>query len=154
MTVYRVPIRKIATCIRTRRRGTGSLWQGGVGAFEWFAPCELEIDGIDAAAQLVLDSGIDVVSPGTHRLPLQDEPSALEYLPELHRIAVDFADRIRDGQNVATFCFEGRNRSGLLSGLILWELGMDGGHAVRTIRRRRKRDSLSTTAFADYLRSL
>ena len=61
---------------------------------------------------------------------------------------------IHQGGDVATLCYQGRNRSGLLSGLILYELGMDGRDAVKLVRKRRRRHALSTPAFAKYLNGL
>jgi hypothetical protein len=152
------PIGRIATCIRPRRGGAGALWQGGIKPLAERGPCVYEPTDVGAVALLAAEDAADarvhVAAPVLYRLPLVDAGSDLDFLPDLHDVAREMAEQIEYGQSVATLCYEGRNRSGLLSGLILWELGYDGRDAVRLIRERRKRQSLSTQAFADYLRSL
>lgn len=149
-----VPVREIATCIVPRRRGRGRLWQGGIERFEGHAPCRVRVADVDAVVLLECDLGVDVTAPRVRRLPLIDDGADLQYLPELHKVAAEMAGVMVDGGDVVTLCRQGRNRSGLVSGLILYELGMGGPEAVRLIRSKRKRRSLSTPEFAAYLRSL
>ena len=76
-----------------------------------------------------------------------------EDLPDLARmraLALMGAHLIREGQKVLAHCGMGFNRSALLAGLILIELGMDGPAAVERLRARRP-GALFNECFADYL---
>jgi hypothetical protein len=58
------------------------------------------------------------------------------------------------GQRVLVTCAAGRNRSGLVSALVLMmRRGMTGEEAVRRVQSRRK-DALTNPSFAAYLRGL
>jgi protein-tyrosine phosphatase len=76
-----------------------------------------------------------------------------ENLPDLARmqaLAILGAHLIRNGQKVLAHCGMGFNRSALLAGLILTELGMDGEVAVARLRDRRP-GALFNERFAEYL---
>lgn len=76
-----------------------------------------------------------------------------EDLPDLARmqaLALMGAHLIRQGQKVLAHCGMGFNRSALLAGLILTELGMSGADAVTRLRERRP-GALFNERFADYL---
>ncbi len=60
------------------------------------------------------------------------------------------AHLIRHGQKVLAHCGLGFNRSALLAGLILTELGHDGASAVERLRQRRP-GALFNERFAEYL---
>lgn len=74
------------------------------------------------------------------RVPLEDR---LHPPPSAHTVAVideaacAIARTVRDGHRVLVTCVQGRNRSGVLSGLALVRLGVPGPHAAALIRRLR-----------------
>ena len=79
-----------------------------------------------------------------------------ENLPDLARmqaLAMLGAHLIRSGQKVLAHCGMGFNRSALLAGLILTELGLDGPAAVERLRERRP-GALFNERFAEYLASV
>lgn len=79
-----------------------------------------------------------------------------EELPDLARmeaLALMAAHLIRSGQRVLAHCGMGFNRSALLAGLILVELGMDGATAVERLRARRP-GALFNERFASYLETI
>lgn len=74
-------------------------------------------------------------------------------LPRMQALAMLGAHLIRHGQKVLAHCGMGFNRSALLAGLILTELGMDGEQAVTRLRERRP-GALFNERFAEYLASV
>lgn len=74
-------------------------------------------------------------------------------LARLHAIASLGARLIRAGQKVLAHCSMGYNRSALVAGLILTELGVDGPAAVERLRARRP-GALYNDRFAEYLASV
>lgn len=74
----------------------------------------------------------------------------LPNLPRMEALAILGAHLIRSGQKVLAHCGMGFNRSALLAGLILTELGVDGKTAVERLRARRP-GALFNERFADYL---
>ena len=100
-----------------------------------------------------LDHGIST-RPG-HMLyvyqPIYDEQ--LPDLTSLHAVARLGATLLRQGHKVLAHCGMGFNRSALMAGLILVELGMDGAGAVERLRERRP-GALFNEVFAAYLSSL
>jgi protein-tyrosine phosphatase len=76
--------------------------------------------------------------PGYHviRVPLDDSgppPSKLDrHL--IRRTAREIADRVRHRERVLVTCMQGRNRSGVLVGLALRDLGLPGREAAQRIR--------------------
>jgi protein-tyrosine phosphatase len=68
-------------------------------------------------------------------------------------LALLAAHLIRNGQKVLAHCGMGFNRSALLAGLILTELGVDGATAVELLRQRRP-GALFNERFAEYLASV
>ena len=75
--------------------------------------------------------------------------------PREARIAEDAAHHVAEalgrGRRVLVACFAGRNRSGLVSGLVLKRLGYSAGEAIAIIRAARGPDALSNTSFVRYL---
>ncbi len=73
------------------------------------------------------------------RAPLTDEgPPPTEAERALIRAsAKQVAKRIREGKRVLSTCWKGRNRSGVIAGLALVELGMPPRLVVQQIRRLR-----------------
>lgn len=70
-------------------------------------------------------------------------------LDRIHATVRTVAEMLRDGEApeaVYSMCQHGMNRSGLIAGLLLRELGMGGDDAIRLIRERR-RGALSNWSF-------
>jgi hypothetical protein len=84
-------------------------------------------------------------------LPIYDEE--LPDLGRLHGVARLAAAQYRAGESVLSHCGMGFNRSALVAGLVLVELGWSGEAALRRLRERRP-GALFNTHFADYLASL
>lgn len=83
--------------------------------------------------------------------PFADGTVVPEQLPELAR---RLAEVIRGGRPVIVHCRAGRNRSGLLSALVVREvLGIDGRSALQHVQLTRP-NALANEAFAEYLRRL
>lgn len=78
--------------------------------------------------------GSDVI-----RVPLDDSgpPPTPEERRAIRETAREVARRVRAGQRVLVTCWQGRNRSGVISGLALSELGIPGPRAAKLIRRLR-----------------
>ena len=79
-----------------------------------------------------------------------------EELPDLVRLhaVVELGARlVRHGQKVLAHCSMGFNRSALVAGLILTELGYEGPAAVERLRSRRP-GALYNDRFAEYLASV
>ena len=69
--------------------------------------------------------------------PIADDDQMLPSLTKLHGVARLCASLIREGHVVLAHCGMGYNRSALMAGLILRELGMPGPEAVARLRERR-----------------
>lgn len=116
---------------------------------------------------LVHDKGIEIIIDleGDLDQGVSTRPGHLLYiyhhiydedLPDLARmqaLAMLGAHLIRSGQKVLAHCGMGFNRSALLAGLILTELGVDGRTAVERLRARRP-GALFNERFAEYLSSV
>ena len=83
--------------------------------------------------------------------PIYDE--ALPDLTRLHGVARLAAAQYRAGERVLSHCGLGFNRSALVAGLVLVELGWSGAEALSRLRQRRP-GALFNSAFAEYLASL
>ena len=83
--------------------------------------------------------------------PIYDED--LPDIPKLHSVARLGAELVRSGHRVLSHCGMGFNRSALVAGLILLEMGMSGEEVVRHLRARRP-GALFNEVFANYLLSL
>jgi hypothetical protein len=87
----------------------------------------------------------------TH-FPIPD--GRLRAAEQLEGMAVMLATTIRDGGTVLTMCNAGRNRSGLLSALIVRELvGLSGSAALAHVRVQRP-EAIANPVFESFLRSL
>lgn len=100
-----------------------------------------------------LDTGVPT-HPG-HILyiyfPIYDED--LPDMPKLQAVARLGADMIKSGHRVLSHCGMGFNRSALVAGLIMVNLGMSGAEAVAHLRCRRP-GALFNEVFAEYLNQL
>ncbi len=83
--------------------------------------------------------------------PIYDED--LPDLAKLRAVVKLGADMVRSGHRVLSHCGMGFNRSALVAGLILVELGLSGEQAVSLLRSRRP-GALFNEVFAEYLVSL
>ena len=108
--------------------------------------------GIEVIIDLegTLDQGVST-RPGHllyiyHHIYDEDLPD----LPRMQGLALLAAHLIRNGQKVLAHCGMGFNRSALLAGMILAELGVDGAEAVARLRARRP-GALFNERFAEYL---
>jgi protein-tyrosine phosphatase len=111
--------------------------------------------GIDVVIDLEggLDHGVPTVP--NHMLyvyfPIYDED--LPNLAKLEGVARLGADLVRSGHRVLSHCGMGFNRSALVAGRILVELGVPGSHAVAHLRAARP-GALFNEVFAAHLESL
>lgn len=100
-----------------------------------------------------LDRGVST-RPG-HMLYVY-HPIYDEHLPDLepfHAVAQMAAHLIRQQRKVLSHCGLGFNRSALMAGVIMTELGVPGGVAVERLRARRP-GALFNDQFSSYLASL
>jgi hypothetical protein len=113
--------------------------------------------GVDVVIDL--EGGLDLCIPTQANgclyvyFPFDDDDEQLPNLTKLRAIARLGASLVRDGHTVLSHCTSGFNRSGLVAGLILTELGMNGAEAVARVRARRP-GALFNEAFAGYLASV
>ncbi len=112
----------------------------------------LEAHGIDTVIDLEggLDHGVPTVPNQCLYIyfPIYDED--LPSLAKLHGIGRLGASLIQSGHRVLSHCGMGFNRSALVAGLILCELGLTGPQAVARLRERRT-GALFNDTFASYL---
>ncbi|CAM5274109.1 protein phosphatase [Streptomyces spiroverticillatus] len=153
--------------MRTRRKGSGlpephtpweeivpGLWMGG---HYW-------LDGAGTVHPVVADGRFDVVvslfvrpdhgpPPGVdHRVAeIPDGPLTAEQLVTVRKLAQGAAQDVAEGRRVLVRCYAGFNRSGLVVGQTLVDLGHSPAEAVDLIRRRRSRHALHNGLFAQYL---
>ena len=119
---------------------------------EWTSLQPFKIDTV-----IDLEGGLDYCIPSVPGeclyiyFPILDEQ--LPPLAKLHGIAKLGASLVRDGHVVLSHCGMGFNRSALVAGLILHELGMPG-HEVFTRLRDRRPGALFNETFAAYLEAL
>ena len=101
-----------------------------------------------------VDHGVPTV-PGTILyvyLPLHDDYE-LPNLVKLRAVARLGADLYRQGYKIVSHCGMGLNRSALMAGLILHELGWSGSDAIRRLQERRA-GALYNEVFCGYLAGL
>jgi hypothetical protein len=85
--------------------------------------------------------------------PIDDDDQQLPDLIKLRAIARMAAGLVAEGHRVLSHCGMGFNRSALMAGLILIELGMPGAKAVARLRERRS-GALYNEMFSTFLESL
>lgn len=131
----------------------GRLWQGGCPVdYAWARDT-----GISAVVDL---SDADTYPPVGEtggflylKVPLVDE-GRLPDLGLVTRLASLAAGLVADGHRVLVHCTFGRNRSGLVTSLVVREvLGVPGAEAVAHVQSRR-RDTVNNATFAEWLRGL
>jgi len=94
-------------------------------------------------------------------VPMDDDlyrPVDLASAQILNRLANQLADEVVRGRKVLITCWQGANRSGLLTALVLMKVkGMNGAAAIRTIQQRRRPkgiEALCNPMFQQFLLSL
>lgn len=126
----------------------------------FISPAIVEWDPINKAGIRViidlegdLDAGVSTRPGDVLYLyhPIYDEE--LPNLTTFHAVARLGAELIRGGQKVLAHCGMGYNRSALMAGIILTELGLSGSRAVEQLRERRP-GALFNEVFAEYLAAL
>jgi hypothetical protein len=121
---------------------------------EWAAAASHGVDVV-----IDLEGGLDPCIPtATDQcvyiyFPIADDNEQLPPVAKLRAIARLAASLIAEGHCVLSHCGMGYNRSALMAGLILVELGMPGVAAVERLRQRRP-GALYNDAFAAFLESL
>lgn len=131
----RCPVAPISIAEMDVDRIVPRLYQGGLDAFDG---CQIAIAGVDTVVKLTDDCQVRILWPDLINFPLEDEPEDLRYLPELYKLAGKIADRVKRGDKVAIFCRAGRNRSSLLTSLVLHRLyDWDGDRIVKHLRKHR-----------------
>jgi hypothetical protein len=116
---------------------------------------EIERHGVDVVIDLEgdLDMGVPTVPDRWLYVyfPIHDDD--LPNPTKLRAIARLGADLVRNGHAVLSHCGMGYNRSALVAGLIMHELGAEGPDIVARLRERRP-GALFNEVFADHLASL
>jgi protein-tyrosine phosphatase len=111
--------------------------------------------GIDVIIDL--EGGLDECIPTdiNHCLyvyfPIADDIDALPPMTKLRAVARLGASLMADGHRVLSHCSMGFNRSALMAGMILVELGMPGPEVVTRLQTRRP-GALYNDGFAEFLR--
>ncbi len=82
---------------------------------------------------------------------LPDGPLVPDQIGAVQQLAIRVAAAIREGRSVLVRCYSGYNRSGLVVGQALIELGSDPNAAVDLIRRKRSSWALNNEVFEQYL---
>lgn len=92
-------------------------------------------------------------SEGTehHEVLFSDSRLSPKVLERASRIGQIVAERVREGRHVLVRCQAGLNRSSLVAGLAMIELGFKGEDAVQLIRARRSPWALCNDSYADHL---
>lgn len=114
----------------------------------------LEAAGIDVVIDL--EGDLDTCIPTTADrclyvyFPITDDDETLPCETKLRAIARMGASLVADGHCVLSHCGMGYNRSALVAGMILVELGVPGAVAVEQIRARRP-GALFNDRFADFV---
>jgi protein-tyrosine phosphatase len=120
----------------------------------WEAVARYEIDTV-----IDLEGEIDTCIPSItdHCLyiyfPIDDDDQKMPSLTKLRAIARLGAELITEGHRVLSHCGMGYNRSALVAGLILIELGIPGEEVVARLRERRP-GALFNDGFAAFLAAM
>jgi protein-tyrosine phosphatase len=132
------------------------LWMGG---HEWIDAAgdlraAVATDEFDLVISLFArdDHGPD---PGVEHLVLEipDAPLAPDQIDAVRRLGARASDAVRARRNTFVRCRVGHNRSGLVVGQALMDLGMTAPEAIALIRQRRSPDALNNKVFVAYLES-
>ncbi|GGC03125.1 protein-tyrosine phosphatase family protein [Cellulomonas carbonis] len=131
----------------------GRLWQGGCPVdFGWVREAGITavVDIADADAHPPAGATDDLLYLKAPLVDGEDVPDPALTL----RLAQLVAGLIEDGHRVLVHCTFGRNRSGLMTSLVVREvLGVSGAEALAHVQERRD-DTVNNARFAEWLRSL
>jgi len=86
------------------------------------------------------------------KVPLDDAKPSLDEVRRALVAGHNVAMRIRCGERVLSTCNQGRNRSGLVTGFTLMELGMSANEAIARVKHARK-NALTNPYFVQVLRA-
>jgi hypothetical protein len=129
----------------------GDIWQGG--SIEEEEEYELVRLGISLVVNLAPDPPL---SPGLAieeiHYPIDDGPIRHIDMGKMLRIARAVSAHTSQGKHTLIHCQMGWNRSGLMTGLVLRDLGFQGDLAG--FIRSRRADALCNVEFAEYLATL
>ena len=93
--------------------------------------------------------GVEVIyAPNDDR---SDTPPTKEQLLGALRAARVVTERVKASKRVLVTCMQGRSRSGLVSALSLYLLGVKPSEAVNIIKNKRQRHALSNPRFVEAL---
>ena len=121
---------------------------------DWGAVARYEIDTV-----IDLEGALDSCIPTStdtclySYFPIDDDHEKMPNLNKLRAVARLGASLVAEGHRVLSHCGMGYNRSALVAGLIMIELGMPGAEAVARLRERRP-GALFNDGFAAYLEGL
>ena len=121
---------------------------------DWDAVARYEIDTV-----IDLEGGLDACIPSTSNqclyiyFPIDDDNENMPNLTKLRAVAGLGASLVAGGHRVLSHCGMGYNRSALVAGLIMIELGMPGADVVARLRERRP-GALFNDGFAAFLEAL
>lgn len=115
----------------------------------------LESHGVDVVIDLEgdVDHGVPTIPDRWLYVYFPIHDGELPNLAKLGAVARLGAELLRQGHGVLSHCGMGFNRSALLAGLIMHEMGMDGPDIVARLRERRP-GALFNDIFAEHLASL
>jgi protein-tyrosine phosphatase len=132
------------------------LWMGG---HFWTDPSDelqpaIPSDEFDLVISLLNRPGHGP-DPGVDHLvtDIPDDPLTPDQIEQVRRLALAAARAVRDGRRTLVRCSYGYNRSGLVVGQTLMELGHDAATAIDLTRRRRSPWVLHNRTFEQYLRT-
>ena len=118
---------------------------------DWASIATYQIDTV-----IDLEGGLDACIPTIANsclyiyFPINDDDDEMPSISKLKAVAQLGASLVRDGHRVLSHCGMGYNRSALIAGLILIELGMPGAEAIARLRERRP-GALFNDRFAAFL---
>jgi hypothetical protein len=116
-----------------------------------YSPIQLFYLGFDTVVDLCgLDRGDGLLDETYIVHPIDDVPW-IDDPARIEALAQQVAELVRSDQRVVVNCMSGLNRSGLLVGRTLIELGFSSRDAIELIRRARGQHALSNKEFARWL---
>jgi protein-tyrosine phosphatase len=131
----------------------GRLWHGGCPVdFGWVRETGIDVV-VDVADADAYPPAAEIEGLTYLKCPLVDAGELPDPAVTL-RLAGLVAGLLEDGRRALVHCTFGRNRSGLVTALVVRELlGLSGAEALDFVRRRRDR-AVNNEAFAAWLRTL
>lgn len=129
-----------------------NLFMGSKRAIEDTDPGDFDVH-VSMAAEIKPPRSMRGVYESYH-IALYDAPWDFASHPEeaikLVEISRDLAMMVKSGHKVLVFCNMGMNRSGLMSALILMQMGYPWRKALKTVRKRHG-CTMSNPSFVDFL---